>query len=100
MSVSALTHNDTKSVHLETPRSKARENFKIALGAIAALITGCVLLAIFSNPFLITLGVVLLVGGSLASDHLFWQRFDTKLAEHKCGCAPKGDNLGLELGAV
>jgi uncharacterized membrane protein HdeD (DUF308 family) len=103
MTSPALLQTETRHTVTETQqarRNKAQENFKIALGGLAALITGIVLLAVFSNPFLITLGVVLLIVGCVACDHLFWERVDSKLnGMRRCDCTST-NQIGLELGSI
>lgn len=101
MSTAAILKSDTRATELpKLHGSKIQENLKIALGGLAALITGIVLLAVFSNPFLITLGVVLLIVGCVAADHLFWERVDSKLEAMRRRDSSGDSQIGLELGSV
>ncbi len=101
MSSAVSLQRDTRATEFPKQRAgKIQENLKIALGGLAALITGIVLLAVFSNPFLITLGIVLLIVGCVATDHLFWERVDSKLEAMRRRDSSGENQIGLELGSV
>jgi hypothetical protein len=101
MSIPALSQAHPKapneSISKETP-SKGQGNLKVASLGLTTLITSIVLLVLFSNPFLIALGAILMVVGFAASDHLFWGKMDSKLSSiRKCGCSST-NQIGPELG--
>jgi hypothetical protein len=101
MSIPALSETHPKvpneSISEQAP-SKGQRNLKAASLSLTILITSVVLLVLFSNPFLIALGAILMVGGLAASDHFFWGKMDSKLASIRKSEGSSTNQIGPELG--